>query len=299
MDRLDAMTAFVAVADLHGFAPAARRLKVSPSAVTRLVAALEERLGIRLLQRTTRSVALTDAGARYLDRARRILADVDDAESTAQAERTEPTGRFVVSAPLVFGRLHVAPLMCKFLLRHLSVNGKLLLTDRLAHLVDDGIDLAVRIGDLADSSLVARRVGATRRVVVGSPQYLTARGRPRGPRDLEAHDLIHFTALESSPEWRFACGGAEERVPFTSRYVTNSADAAIGHAMLGGGIAMVLAYQVADAVREGHLEILLPGFEPAPLPISLVHLATRLPSAKLRAFLDLTATECDWRFVDL
>src|ERR1043165_8848388 len=165
MDRIEAMQAFVAVADLHGFAPAARKLRLSPSAVTRLIAALEERLGARLLQRTTRSVALTDAGTRFLERARRILADVEEAERAAESERTQPSGRLVVSAPLGFGRLHVSPVMSAYLKRHTGVSGELRLEDRIVSLVEDGIDLAVRIGDLADSTLVARRVGSMRRVV--------------------------------------------------------------------------------------------------------------------------------------
>jgi len=287
MDRLEAMTVFVAVADLRGFAPAARRMGLSPSAVTRFIAALEERLGTRLLQRTTRSVTLTDAGARYLERARRILADVTEAEGAAQAERTVPTGRFVVAAPNVFGRLHVAPLMCTYLAQYPAVTGELTLSDRMANLVEEGIDLAVRIGALEDSSHVARTVGATRRVVVASPKYLAR------------HNVIQFTAINPTPEWRFMQGGAERRVSFVPKYVTNSADAAIGHAERNGGLTMVLAYQVVEAVRAGRLRILLPELEPPPLGIHLVYPSTRLLSAKVRAFVDLVATTCDWRFVDL
>src|SRR5271165_6756651 len=176
MDRIDAMQAFVTVADLRGFAPAARKLKVSPSAVTRLIAALEQRLGARLLQRTTRSVTLTDAGARYLERARRILADVEEAEIAAQGERTRPSGRFVVSAPVGFGRLHVSPVMTAYLKRYPEVSGELRLEDRVINLVEDGVDLAVRIGHLADSSLVSRQVGEMRRIVVASPGYLKSHG---------------------------------------------------------------------------------------------------------------------------
>src|ERR1700745_1302269 len=164
MDRIDAMQAFVAVADLQGFAPAARKLRLSPSAITRLVAALEERLGARLLQRTTRSVTLTDAGTRYLERARRILADVEEAEQAAESERTRPSGRLVVSAPLGFGRLHVSPVMSAYLKRYPEVAGELRLEDRMVSLVEDGIDLAVRIGGLPDSSLVARHFRAMRGV---------------------------------------------------------------------------------------------------------------------------------------
>lgn len=299
MDRLGAMNVFVSVADLRGFAPAARRHRLSPSVVTRLIAGLEESLGVRLLQRTTRSVTLTDAGARYLERARRILADVAEAESAAAAERTTPTGRFVVAAPAVFGRLHVAPLMCAYLAAYPKVIGELTLADRLANLIDEGIDAAVRIGHLDDSGLVARAVGETRRVVVASPKYLAQRKRPRSADDLARHDLIQCTPVTPTPEWRLAGAAGERRVAFTPRFVTNSVDAAIGHAVLGGGLVMVLGYQVADAVRAGRLEILLPGLEPPPLPIHVVYPTSRLLSAKVRAFLELIGKTGKWRFVDL
>ncbi len=299
MDRLDAMAAFVAVAELRGFAHAARRLGLSRSAVTRLVAALEERLSIRLLQRTTRSVTLTDAGARYLERARRILADVHEAESAAQEERSAPTGRFVVTAPALFGRLNVAPLMSAFLARYPAVVGELLLSDRMVNLVEEGIDTAVRIGVLSDSSLFARKVGETRRIVVASPAYLARRKKLRGPGDVATHDVIQFTSLSPTPEWRFFREGQPSHVSFTPRFVTNSADAALGHAELGGGLTMVLAYQAVEAVRVGRLRVVLSEFEPPPLPIHLVYPTTRLLSAKVRAFVDLAVETCDWQFVEL
>jgi DNA-binding transcriptional LysR family regulator len=299
MDRLDSMAAFVAVADLRGFAPAARRLNLSASAVTRLIAALEERLAIRLLQRTTRSVTLTDAGARYLERARRILADVDEAEGAAQAERTEPTGRLVITAPNLFGRLKVAPLLSAFLSRYPAVACELLLSDRNLSLVEDGIDAAVRIGVLGDSTLFARKIGETRRVVVASPTYLARSKKLIGPGDLAAHSVIQFTAFSPLPEWRFVQAGQPLQVPFTPTFVTNSADAAIVHAELDGGLTMVLAYQVAEAVKAGRLQIVLPQLEPPPLPIQIVYPTARLLSAKVRAFVDLATETCNWRFVDL
>lgn len=297
MDRIDAMAAFVAVADLRGFAPAARRLGLSASRVTRLVAGLEERLSIRLLQRTTRSVALTDAGARYLERARRILGDLEETEASARAERSEPKGRLVVAAPLVFGRLEVAPLFCEFLEAWPQVTGELTLADRAVNLVDEGVDVAVRIGHLPDSSLIARRVGETRRVLVGAPSYLARKKRPRGPGDLAHHRTIWFTALSPTREWRFERRGREERVAVEPSFATNSADAAIGHALRGGGLSLVLLYQVRELLRSGALEVLLPAFEPPPLPIHLVHPASRLLSANVRAFLELAATR-RWRFVE-
>ena len=299
MDRLEAMAAFVAVADSRGFAAASRRLGLSASGVTRLVAALEERLGARLLQRTTRQVTLTDAGARYLERARRILADVNEAESAAQAERSTPSGRLTVTAPNVFGRLHVAPLVCAYLKQHSGVTAELTLSDRVVNLVEDGVDIAVRIGQLEDSSHIARAVGATRRVVVAAPKYLKRRKAPTTPADLAGHDTIQFTAITPTAEWRFLRDGSEHRVALGPSFVTNSADAAIGHAEQGGGLAMVLGYQVAEALRAGRLRVVLAEFEPEPLPIHLVYPSTRLLSAKVRAFVNLAATTTDWHFVEL
>jgi DNA-binding transcriptional LysR family regulator len=296
MDRIDAMQAFIAVADLGGFAPAARKLGLSPSGVTRLIAALEERLGARLLQRTTRSVALTDAGARYLERARRILADVEEAEASIQDERTRPSGRLVVSAPIGFGRLHVGPVMSEYLKRHAEVSGELRLTDSMVNLVEDGVDLAVRIGHLADSSLVARHVGEMRRIVVASPGYLKAHGEPKTPEAVASHQTIQFGGAAVSPDWRFVRDGNEIRVAPVPRLTTNSADAAIGYAVRGGGLTRVLAYQAADAIKAGRLKILLAKFEPPSLPIHIVYPTSRLLSAKVRAFIDLVVEISDWHF---
>jgi DNA-binding transcriptional LysR family regulator len=296
MDRIDAMNVFVAVADLQGFAPAARKLGLSTSAVTRMVAALEDKVGARLLQRTTRSVTLTDVGARYLVRARRILADIEEAEASTQAERTQPSGRLVVSAPVVFGRLHVGPLMTVYLERYPDVSGELRLSDRMVNLVDDGIDIAVRVGTLADSTLVARLVGNMRRLAVASPDYLERRGTPVKPADLAAHELIQFTSNSSLSDWRFLDGGEEIRIPHESRFATNSADAAFQHAEQGGGVALVLAYQAAEAIANGRLKVLLADYELPPLPVHLVYPTSRLLSAKVRAFVDTVVELARWRF---
>lgn len=297
MDRLDGMLVFVTVADLGGFAPAARRLRRSASAVTRQVASLEEHLGTRLLQRTTRAVALTDAGTRFLARARRILAEVAEAEGAAQAERSVPSGRLVVSAPVVFGRMHVAPLLCGYLQKYRDVTGELTLTDRRVSLVDEGVDVAVRIGALDDSSLIARAVGATRRVAVASPAYLARKKKLRAPEDLAHHDTILCTALTPSPEWTFVREGAPVRVSIRPRRVTNSVDAALTFATLGSGVALCLAYQVADAVRADTLRVVLDAFEPEALPIHAVYPTSRLLSARVRAFVERITATCDWRFV--
>jgi DNA-binding transcriptional LysR family regulator len=296
MDRIDAMQAFVAVADLQGFAPAARKLRLSPSAVTRLIAALEERLGARLLQRTTRSVTLTDAGTRYLERARRILADVEEAELAAEGERTRPSGRLVVSAPVGFGRLHVSPVMAAYLQRYPDVSAELRLEDRLINLVEDGIDLAVRIGFLADSSLVARHVGEMRRIVVASPAYLKRHGEPKMPAEIAGHQTIQFGSSAVTGEWRFVEEGREFRLNITPRFSCNVADAAIQYAEQGGGLTRVLAYQAADAIRRGSLKVVLQKFEQEPLPIHIVYPTSRLLSAKVRAFIDLVTETADWHF---
>lgn len=297
MDRIDAMAAFVAVADLRGFAAAARKLELSASAVTRLVAALEERLSVRLLHRTTRSLSLTDVGARYLPRARAIVESVRDAEAAARALRAAPSGRFVVSAPVVFGRREVAPLFSDYLARYPDVTGELLLSDRIENLVEEGVDAAVRIGGLEESTLRMRTVGATRRVLVASPSYLAAQKRPRRPEDLREHALIQLTPLAPLPEWRFYKKRSRQRLPIRPVFVTNSADAAIVHARRGRGIAMVFSYQVADLLESGELEVVLPKYEPPPSPVYVAYPSTREPSANVRAFIDLVVASRSWNFV--
>jgi DNA-binding transcriptional LysR family regulator len=296
MDRIDAMQAFVAVADFGGFAPAARKLGLSPSAVTRLIAALEDRLGARLLQRTTRSVALTDVGARYLERVKRILGDVEEAEAAAEGERTRPSGRLVVSAPIGFGRLHVSPVMTAYLKRYPEVAGELRLSDRMINLVEDGVDLAVRISHLPDSSLVARHVGEMRRIVVASPTYLKLHGEPKTPDAIASHETIQFGAVTAAPDWRFVEDGHEVRVAFTPRFATNSADAAIQYAEQDGGLTRVMAYQAAEAIKGGRLRIVLAKFEQPALPIHIVYPTSRLLSAKVRTFVDLVTDISDWHF---
>lgn len=299
MDRLEAMSVFVAVCDSDGFAPAARRLGISPSAATRQINALENGLGVQLLARTTRSLKLTEAGQRYLERARLILLEVKEAEEVAQSDRATPRGRLVLSAPLMFGRMHVAKLLCKYMLANPEVVTELQLTDRMANLVEEGIDLCIRIGELSDSSLVARRLGETRRVIVASPQYLNQRGRPTRPDDLLGHRLTHFSITGVAPEWRFERAGVESRIRFTPHFVTNSGDAAIGHAIDGGGLIRTYSYEVVDPIRAGELEMVLEGYELPPAPINAVFPTSRLLSAKVRAFVDLIDSETAWRFVDI
>ena len=280
------METFLAVADLGGFARASRRLHIPPVRVTRLIAFLEEHLGVELLHRTTRSVALTDAGARYLPRLRELVEAAHAIEATSTAEQQVPGGRLAITAPVVFGRMHVAPLLATFLAKYPAVRAELVLADRVVDLASEGIDVAIRIGKLEDSSLKVRAVAATRRVLVASPRYLAERGRPRRPQDLARHATVHASALA----WRFARKGKPIRVKLSPVLTTNSVEVAIDHALRDGGIAQVLAYQVADHVRAGRLEIVLPGFEPATSPIQLVYPGAR-PSTTARAFIELAALE--------
>jgi len=210
-----------------------------------------------------------------------------------------PTGRFVLTAPNVFGRMHVVPAMCAYLARYPELRAQLTLSDHKLQLVEEGIDAAVRIGFLDDSNLIVRKVGETRRVIVAAPAYLKRRKRPRVPDDVAAHDVIQLAAFDTAGEWRFSQAGAVRHVSFTPRVVTNSADAAIAHAERGIGLTGVLAYQVADAVQAGRLRVVLAEYEQAPFPIQVVYPSTRLLSANVRAFVDLVVETCHWQFVKL
>lgn len=289
------MAVLAAVVEHRGFAPAAAKLRLSPSAVTRAVAALERELGVRLLHRTTRSVALTDAGAAFLERARRILSELGEAEAEARAVHTVPAGRLVVAAPSTFGRLHVAPLVADFAAAHPAVRVELLLADRIVSLLDEGVDVAVRIGALEDSSLRVRPVGSTRRVLVASEAYLRAHGAPRTPDDLREHRTIRFTSLTPLPEWTFVRRGREVRVPADGALATNDAGAALTLAERGLGIALLLSYQASESIRAGRLQVLLPRLQPPPIPIQIVHPGARHPPASVRAFIDLAAARA-WSF---
>lgn len=296
MDRLAAMAVFAAVCDTNGFAGAARRLGLSPPSVTRTVTALEAHLGVRLLHRTTRSLHLTEAGTRYLEHVRRVLAEADAADEVARGEHERPRGRLVVSAPLIFGRMHVAPLLGRVLATHPDVTAELQLNDRNVNLVEEGVDVAIRIGALDDSTLVARRMGSTRRVVAASPRYLAARGTPATPSDLLAHDTIAFGPAHASRDWVFADAGhaaRELRVALRPRLATNSGDAAIDYARGGGGLTRALHYQVAPYVAAGELAIVLEAFEPAPSPIHALYPSARWLPARVRAFLEVALARND------
>lgn len=280
------MSLFVAAVEAGSFSAASRRLRVPLPTVSRKIAELEEHLGARLLLRTSRKLALTDAGANYLAACRKILEEVGSAERVAAGESTELRGSLVVTAPVVFGRLHVLPIVCDFLVQHPQIDARVVLSDRNVQLVDDQIDLAVRIGALPDSSLVAIRVGSVKNIVCGSPAFLAEHAAPKTPKDLESIPCITLDGPMAG--WTFAspAAGRNVAVSVKARLSVNSVEAAIDAAVGGVGLTRVLSYQAASAIERGDLKVVLRKFEPEPLPVSLVHAGQgRLP-LKLRAFID-------------
>lgn len=290
MDRLETMRVFVAVAEEEGFAPAARRLSMSPPAVTRAISSLEERLGALLLHRTTRTVRLTEAGVRFLSDCKRILGELDEAEAAAAGAHAEPRGQLGVTAPVLFGRMFVAPILLDFLARYPEVTGRALLVDRIVDLLEEGLDVAVRIGNLPDSSMSAIKVGSVRRVVCASPDYLAAHGTPRAPADLADLEVIAFSGSGIPAEWSFAppgsgaAGGISVSPP--ARIIVDLAEVAIAAALAGRGLTRVLSYQAAAEVESGRLRLVLEEFEPPPLPIHVLHADGRRAAARVRAFVD-------------
>ena len=291
MDRLDAMSVLVAVVESGSFSGASRKLGAPLPTVSRKVAELEAHLQTQLLVRTTRKLTLTDAGEAYVAACKRILEQVGEAERAASGEYLTPRGDLVVTAPIVFGRLHVLPVVNDFLAQFPDINVRLTLSDRNVHLIDDHIDLAVRIGALADSSLVATRTGAVRRVVCASPAYLARVGAPKTPEDLSELACVNFDGFTSSTAWTFSAKGqrAERTVPIRSRLSVSTAEAAVDAAIAGVGVTRVLSYQAANAVAEGKLKILLTAYEPEPVPINLIYVGQSLLPLKMRAFLDFVA----------
>ncbi|CAD5371778.1 LysR family transcriptional regulator [Rubrivivax sp. A210] len=288
MDRLQAMATFVAVVDSGGFASAARKLNQSPPMVTRAVAELEERLGLRLLTRTTRVVRVTDAGARFADDCRRILADIEEAETVATGTHAAPRGTLSLTAPVLFGQLYVTPILVRYLQQYPEVDAQCLFLDRVVNVVEEGIDVAVRIGELPDSSLQAARVGRVRRVLVAAPAYLAARGVPQQPQDLAAHTIVSAAGVTPVSEWRFNDNSKPLLQRMQARMRTTTNDSAIMAAVAGLGITRLLSYQVAEHVRSGALQLLLQDYETAPLPVHVVHHEGRRATQKVRAFVDLT-----------
>lgn len=284
MDRWQAMRVFVKVAETESFARTARELHLSAPAVTRLVAALEERVGARLLVRTTRSVRPTEAGARYLQDCRRILAEIAEAELAAAGHYAKPVGTLTITAPLLFGQLHVLPLLLDYLERYPQMRARTFFVDRPVNIVEEGMDVALRIGHLPDSGFTAIQVGRVRRVVCAAPAYLQAQGVPATPAALREHRILVSHSAWSSPEWRFAGG---HRVSVDPLLHCNTNEAAISAARAGRGLTRVLHYQIAPALAEGTLQIVLAEHEEAPLPIHLIYPEGRQAPAKVRAFIDL------------
>ena len=289
MNALESMAILVAVVDAGSLSAAARELDMPLATLSRKVNALEAHLKTRLLLRTTRQLSLTEAGVSYVAACRRILEEVSEAERNAIGEYVQPRGELTVTAPVVFGRLHVVPVVAEFLAQYPEIDIDLMLTDRVVHLMDEHVDAALRIGDLPDSAMMATGVGTVRRVVCASPAYLKARGEPKKPRDLASHECISFEVLESKRAWVFGSGKTEESVAVHSRLSVNTAEGAIDAAVLGVGLIRVLSYQAAAALHDGSLRVVLAKFEAAPLPIHLVHKGQAPLPLKLRAFLDFAA----------
>ncbi len=274
------------MAETASFAEAARQMRLSPPAVTRAITALEEQIGVRLLTRTTRSVKLTEAGQRYFEDCRRILADIAEAEASAAGTHGNPTGTLTVTGPVMFGRMHVLPILLEYLDRFPGVAGQTLFVDRPVNIVEEGIDVAVRIGSLPPSGLSATRVGWVRRTICGAPSYFDKHGVPGTPAELARHRIIMPTGAWTSPEWHFGPDGRTS-VTVHPRLFCNTNEAAISAAEQGWGIARVLSYRVAPALAEGRLQSVLDDHADSPIPVHVVHVEGRHATAKVRAFIDL------------
>jgi DNA-binding transcriptional LysR family regulator len=292
------MSILVAVVEAGSFSAAARQLKIPLATVSRKVADLESHLKTRLLHRSTRQLSLTEAGQSYVAACRRILEEVGEAERAASGEYAAPKGELVITAPFVFGRQHVLPVVADFLKTYPDIDVRMVLTDRKMNLLEEHVDVAVRIAELPDSSLIATRIGTTRRVVCASPAYFADHGTPTSPLELTAHACITLEQIASRQIWTFMSGKSEVEVPIRSRLAVSTAEAAIDAAVAGVGLTRVLSYQIAGAIRAGTLKIALEGFEPVPWPISLVHTGQGILPLKLRAFLDFAGPRLKARLVD-
>lgn len=287
MDKLHLINVFVAVVDAGGLAGASRHLAISPSAVTRAVNELERQLGVRLLTRSTRVVRVTDAGARYAEDCRRVLAELAEADAAASGTHGAPRGRLSLTAPALFGARFVMPIVTEYLARYPEVTASCWFVDQVVNLLDEGLDVAVRIGELENSSLQATRVGFVRRVVCASPAYVERSGMPESLDDLQRHCIVSAASVVPPRAWQFNQDGVARVVDMTPRLVTSTNDSARQAAVDGFGLTRLLSYQVADAMAAGQLVTVLERFEPPPLPVHLLHREGRYASKKARAFLDL------------
>lgn len=286
MDRFHQLEVFVAVADAGSFTKASTRLNMSPPAVTRAIAALEDRIGVRLLYRTTRSLSITEDGLRFLESARRLVSELNAAEKEAGGQVAEMQGHLSVTTSVTFGRSIFADIVREFLNQNRQMRVSVILLDRIVNLVEEGIDVAVRIGELADSSHVARKAGFVRRILVASPDYLTSRGTPLAPADLKDHSIIAFTGLMPNREWKYRDGDSFGRVQLQPQFEINDGPAAIQAALNGEGITMALSYMVREDLAAGNLQIVLDEFSLPPVPVHLVYPHSRLLAPKIRHFLD-------------
>ncbi len=286
MDKFKGIRTFVAITECGSLTAASHQLDVSLPTVVRTLAELERHLGVTLFQRTTRRINLTDEGRRYLDACRAALGQLEEAEQGLTATRSKPNGRLTVTSSVMFGRMHVAPLVSAFLRRYPDVSAELVLLDRVVDLVEEGIDVGVRIGPLPDSSLHALNVGTVRRVVCASPSYLKRHGVPKHPDDLERHTLIHFSGLGSAKLLHLVDDGRNHDVAITPRWVSNSVDAALGAVVDGLGVGQFLSYMVEPLLRDGGLRLILKSFEPPAVPVTIVYPHSRLLSTKVRLFID-------------
>ncbi|WP_182816210.1 LysR family transcriptional regulator [Pseudomonas putida] len=289
MDQIHLMKVFVAVGEQESFAAAARRLAISPAAVTRAITALEEQLGVKLLLRTTRSVRLTEAGGRYLEDTRHILASIVEANEAAAGINAAPKGDLAVTAPILFGKKFVMPCIVRYLQQYPEVDVSAYFLDRVVNLVEEGLDVAVRIGQLPDSGLKALRVGQMRRLLCASPEYLERHGTPRHPSELHRHQIIAAGALSPRTDWRFGAIDEPTLVRMKPRLTVTSNDAAIAAASAGLGIARLLSYQVADELADGRLQVILAEYEEASWPIHILHRESKYGSTKVRTFIDMLA----------
>jgi len=260
---------------------------MSPPAVTRAINELETHLGLRLLTRTTRTVRVTDAGERYVQDCRRILAEMLEADESVSGMHSSPRGRLTITAPVLFGGMYVTPIVTEYLTRYPEVSASCMFLDRVVNLLDEGVDVAVRIGDLPDSTMQAIRVGQVRRVICASPDYLAKNGIPTSPDDLHNHIIISASSVTPNPEWKLMEEGQPRNIRLQARMITTTNDSAVAAALSGFGLTRLLSYQVAEHLRTGKLKTALPGFEPPALPVHVVHREGRQAPQRVRAFLDL------------
>lgn len=287
MDKFQLITAFVAVVDTQGFAAAARKLSMSPPAVTRAINELEASLGLRLLTRTTRTVKVTEAGERYVQDCRRILAELQEADASVGGLHAAPRGRLQITAPVLFGNHYVTPIVTEYLDRYPEVTASCVFLDRVVNLLDEGIDVAIRIGELADSSMQAIRVGQVRRVICAAPNYLAQHGIPINPDDLQQHRIISASSVTPNPEWKLIEAGKIRAIRLQARMITTTNDSAINAALNNFGLTRLLSYQIATHLQAGRLKTVLSEFEPAPLPVHVVHREGRHAPQRVRSFIDL------------